>query len=81
MSERAKHFLKDGRLKTPSTDSMCGITLNVGKLYLISARDIQLNICNYVKEYSKMTIVERRGFAGGYKKGCLCDVRIILLHT
>lgn len=56
-------------------DSMCGgLELKVGKLYLIAANTALVGICNYVKEYSKMTIVERRGFAGGYKKGCSCEV-------
>lgn len=75
MSKNANHSLKDGRIITPSTESMCGKKLNVGSLYVISGTDNQINMCsNYVKEYSKMTIVERRGFAGGYKKGCLCEV-------
>lgn len=25
-----------------------------------------------------MTIVEKRGFAGGYKKGCACDVSVTI---
>lgn len=59
----------------PPTDSLCGgLDLRVGKLYLIAGNSQKINICNYVKEYSQMTIVERRGFAGGYKKGCLCEV-------
>lgn len=74
MTNETNNLLKNGRLITPSHDSMCGITLKVGKLYLISANSAEISICNYVKEYSKMTIVERRGFAGGYKKGCSCDV-------
>lgn len=56
-------------------DSMCGIpSLKVGKLYLIAGNSQKINICNYVKEYSEMTIVEKRGFAGAYKKGCACEV-------
>lgn len=75
MSKNANHSLKDGRIITASDGSLCGMKLNVGSLYVISGEDNRINICsNYVKEYSKMTIVERRGFAGGYKKGCLCEV-------
>lgn len=60
---------------TASSDSMCGVTLKVGKLYLIAGNSQRINICNsYAKEYSQLTIVERRGFAGGYKKGCACQV-------
>lgn len=75
MSKNANHSLKDGRIITASSESMCGVHLNVGSLYVISGKDNRISLCNnYVKEYSKMTIVERRGFAGGYKKGCLCEV-------
>ncbi|XP_037025642.1 tissue inhibitor of metalloproteinase [Bradysia coprophila] len=77
MSKNANHSLKDGRIITASSESMCGMQLNVGSLYVISGKDNRVDICNnYVKEYSKMTIVERRGFAGGYKKGCLCEINM-----
>lgn len=77
MSPDAQHLLRDGRLMTPSMDSMCGgLNLKVGKLYMIAASTQHIGICNYVKEYSQMSIVERRGFAGGYKKGCDCKVSI-----
>lgn len=45
---------------------------------MIAANGPRIGICNYVKEYSRMTIVEKRGFAGGYKKGCACDVSAII---
>lgn len=75
---QSDHFLREGRLLTPAMDSLCGgLSLKVGKLYLIAGNSQYINICNYVKEYSQMTIVERRGFAGGYKKGCACEVSLI----
>lgn len=75
MSPKAHQKLRDGRLITPTMDSMCGgLNLKVGKLYLIAGNGVKIGICNYAKEYSQMTIVERRGFAGGYKKGCPCEV-------
>lgn len=75
MSPKAHQQLRDGRLITPTMDSMCGgLNLKVGKLYLIAGNGAKIGICNYAKEYSQMTIVERRGFAGGYKKGCPCEV-------
>lgn len=74
-SPKSDGFLREGRLMTASSDSMCGVTLKVGKLYLIAGNSQRINICNsYAKEYSQLTIVERRGFAGGYKKGCACQV-------
>lgn len=75
MTPKAHQQLRDGRLITPTMDSMCGgLNLKVGKLYLIAGNGAKIGICNYAKEYSQMTIVERRGFAGGYKKGCPCEV-------
>lgn len=74
LSEKAEAELKHGRLLTPHFDSLCGVDLNVGKLYVIAGRNLEINLCNYVKEYSSMTLVERRGFAGAYKKGCSCRV-------
>lgn len=75
MSPKVREQLKDGRLITPTMDSMCGgLNLKVGKLYLVAGNGAKVGICNYAKEYSQMTIVERRGFAGGYKKGCSCEV-------
>lgn len=74
MTHNANEFLKEGKIMTSASDSTCGINLKNGTLYLIAAKSPMIGLCNYVKEYSKMTIVEKRGFAGGYKKGCLCDV-------
>lgn len=75
MSPKAHQQLRDGRLITPTIDSMCGgLNLKVGKLYLIAGNGAKIGVCDYAKEYSHMTIVERRGFAGGYKKGCPCEV-------
>lgn len=82
MSPTANLQLKDGRLTTPSLDSLCGgLNLKIGKLYLIAGDSPNIGICNYAKEYSQMTIVERRGFAGGYRKGCPCEVLQIDLGT
>lgn len=75
MEEKANSFLKSGKISTATSESMCGIKLHPGKLYMIAASAPHLGLCNYVKEYSKMTIVEKRGFAGAYKKGCSCVVR------
>lgn len=74
-SPKTDRFLREGRLLTPSDDGICGtFNLKLGKLYLIAGNSQHINICNFVKEYSELSIVERRGFAGGYKKGCNCQV-------
>ncbi|XP_030370217.1 tissue inhibitor of metalloproteinase [Scaptodrosophila lebanonensis] len=70
----ARKMLRDGRLATPNMDSSCGVKLQLGKVYIIAGRMPQLNLCSYFKEYAKMTITERHGFNGGYKKTCSCNV-------
>ncbi|SPP87718.1 tissue inhibitor of metalloproteinase [Drosophila guanche] len=70
----ARRMLRDGRLATPNSDSMCGIRLDLGKVYIIAGRMPTLNVCSYYKEYTKMTITERHGFSGGYAKSCNCTV-------
>ncbi len=46
----------------------------IGQLYAIAGNSQKVGLCQYVKEYSKMTQVEKRGIAGAYKKGCACEV-------
>lgn len=75
MSEKAKLYLKEGRILTPSSDAQCGILPKIGKIYVISGHGgPNVRICNFVKEYKTMSIVERRGIAGAYRKGCSCKV-------
>lgn len=75
MTDEASKILREGKLITSASESTCGINLKNSTLYLIAANTAHIGLCDYAKEYSSMTLVERRGFAGGYKKGCLCDVR------
>ncbi|XP_036224719.1 tissue inhibitor of metalloproteinase [Bactrocera oleae] len=75
MNEAGHKLLKHGRIVTPNSDAMCGINLDIGKLYVIAGRGPYLNSCSYVKEYQKMSVIERRGFAGAYRKGCKCSVQ------
>ena len=74
MNEKGHDFLKHGRIMTPDNEGMCGVKLDIGKLYVIAGRAPHFDQCSYVKEYQKMTVVERRGFAGAYRKGCKCEV-------
>lgn len=48
--------------------------LEIGQLYAIAGNSQKVGLCQYIKEYSKMTQVEKRGIAGAYKKGCGCEV-------
>lgn len=74
MTPEGHKTLRHGRLLTPLEDSMCGVNLQLGKLYVIAGQGAQLNLCNYVKEYQKMSIIERKGFSGVYRKACGCEV-------
>lgn len=70
MSEKAQRELKHGRIMTASTDSMCGTTFDIGKIYVIAGRGPHISTCGFSKPFSSLTTVERRGFNGFYKKGC-----------
>lgn len=75
MTPRAQKLLKQGKLVTPSIDSMCGLNLEVNQLYAIAAQDIHVGLCSFVRRYSDLTIVEKRGLAGIYRKGCPCKIK------
>lgn len=74
MSNKARKELSKGRLFTAKYDSMCGVDLKVGVPYIMMGNSARITLCNFIKEYSQATIVERRGIGGAYKKGCACDV-------
>lgn len=81
MTEKAQHYLKHGRLLSGSPQNSCFVQLTVGKLYVIAGRSANINICNtYIKEYHRLSIAERRSLAGGYKKGCACQVNTIYFN-
>lgn len=76
MNDRARDLLRDGKLVTAADSSMCGQPLTLGKLYMIAGRSARVSLCSYAQPYGRMSLVERRGFAGGYRKGCECDVQM-----
>jgi metalloproteinase inhibitor 3 len=73
MSEAAQMYLKKSTIITSSSESTCGIHLHMNKLYAIAARGHRLSLCDFVKEYSFLTPVQKRGFAVAYKHGCDCN--------
>lgn len=75
MNPRAQKLLKPGKLITPAMDSMCGLQLEINQLYAIAAQDIHVGLCSFVRKYSDLTIVEKRGLAGIYRKGCPCKIK------
>ncbi|XP_058838318.1 tissue inhibitor of metalloproteinase isoform X2 [Topomyia yanbarensis] len=75
MTPHAQKMLKQGKIVTPPSDSMCGLQLEVNQLYTIAAQDIHVGLCSFVRKYSDLTIVEKRGLAGIYRKGCPCQIK------
>ena len=68
--------MKPARILTAPDDAMCGISFKVGQLYALIGNSEHIGLCNYVKEYPRLSIVEKRGIAGAYRKGCGCQVCI-----
>ncbi|XP_055618224.1 tissue inhibitor of metalloproteinase isoform X2 [Toxorhynchites rutilus septentrionalis] len=76
MTPHAEKLLKQGKLITPAMDSLCGLHLEANQLYAIAAKDVHIGLCNsFVRKYSDLTIVEKRGLAGIYRKGCPCTIK------
>lgn len=77
-SEKAQQYLKQSRLITAPNDGLCGISFKIGQLYAIAGNSQKVGLCQYIKEYSNMSQVEKRGIAGAYKKGCGCEISLCL---
>lgn len=75
MSEEARQLLRNGKLYTASMSSLCGVQLEPNKLYAIAANTDHVGLCDFIRPYSDLTIVEKRGLAGIYRKGCRCQIR------
>lgn len=74
MTPAGHRMLRHGRIVTAASDNMCGVHLDIGRLYVIAGKAPLLNLCHYAKEYKKMSIIERTGFNGLYRKACKCEV-------
>lgn len=77
MNATAEGALRERKLYTSASQSMCGVEMTTGRLYFIAGNSQHINLCSFVKEYKSMTVVERRGFANGYAKGCQCKVSLL----
>ncbi|KAK9890802.1 hypothetical protein WA026_012146 [Henosepilachna vigintioctopunctata] len=79
LSEKAYVALKSGRIITPKYDSMCGLQLEMGKLYAISGRVRSLkayvNMCGYAEKWEDITRRQRKGLRKMYRYGCTCKIR------
>ncbi|XP_035891029.1 tissue inhibitor of metalloproteinase isoform X2 [Anopheles stephensi] len=76
MSDEARQQLRHGKLYTHAMGSMCGIKLEPNKLYAIASNSAQVGLCDFVRPYSELSIVEKRGLAGIYRKGCKCKIDV-----
>ncbi|XP_058056543.1 tissue inhibitor of metalloproteinase [Anopheles bellator] len=76
MSDAAREGLRHGKLYTAPTEPQCGIRLEPNKVYVIAANTPTVGLCNFVRPYSELTIVEKRGLAGVYRKGCGCNIQL-----
>lgn len=78
MSEKAKVALKSGRIITALDGGMCGVRLDVGKVYLITGRvsglQAHVSLCGFVKPLRDITPRQRKGFRLIYGRGCDCKV-------
>ncbi|RZC33743.1 TIMP domain containing protein [Asbolus verrucosus] len=78
LSEKATVALKSGRLLTATDEAMCGVNLEVGKLYAISGTVYSLkahvNLCGMAIQWKDLTRRQRKGLKVIYKHGCDCRV-------
>ncbi|XP_072377224.1 tissue inhibitor of metalloproteinase [Diabrotica undecimpunctata] len=79
VSEKGILALKSGRLLTPKYGAMCGVDLEVGKLYVISGNIVTLkaniNMCGMSIEWNHLTRRQRKGLRLLYRHGCTCKIR------
>lgn len=79
MSEKAYVALKSDKIITPKYDSMCGLQLEIGKLYVISGRVLSLrayvNMCGYAAKWETISRRQRKGLRKMYDYGCTCKIK------
>lgn len=80
---KADVALMQNLLRTPSTDSMCGVTLNVGDTYVLNGRIVSgkalISYCGLSIRWADTTTRQRKGLRQLYQQGCVCDVSWIIL--
>lgn len=78
MSEKAVVALKSGRLLTALEDSMCGVDLDVGQLYVIGGKvtslQARINLCGFTENWRNLTNRQRKGLRRMYHHGCHCQI-------
>ncbi|CAH1155916.1 unnamed protein product [Phaedon cochleariae] len=79
VSEKGLLALKSGRLISAADESMCGVKLQLGKLYVLSGRihslKAHINLCGMITEWESLTRRQRKGLKLLYRHGCSCDIK------
>lgn len=77
-TEKALAAMGKKELVTPIHDSMCGVELQKGKVYLLTGRmsddKLRVSICNFHQEWSTLTVKQKKAFKLLYSKGCNCKI-------
>lgn len=67
-------------LRTPSSSSMCGVTLQIGETYVLNGRIVSgqalISSCGLSIRWADTTSRQRKGLRQLYEQGCVCDVSI-----
>ncbi|XP_011156559.1 LOW QUALITY PROTEIN: tissue inhibitor of metalloproteinase [Solenopsis invicta] len=75
---KADMALMQNLLRTPSSDSMCGVTLNVGDTYVLNGRIVSgkalISYCGLSIRWADTTTRQRKGLRQLYQQGCVCDI-------
>ncbi|GFG34319.1 hypothetical protein Cfor_08945 [Coptotermes formosanus] len=78
MTQKARIVLKEGRLVTSGSSSMCGVDLRPEETYLVTGRVVAgqayINLCNYITPWAHITIRQKKGLRLLYHQGCSCAV-------
>nr|XP_061805736.1 metalloproteinase inhibitor 2-like [Nerophis lumbriciformis] len=63
---------------TASSFAACGVNLIVGRQYFISGQDwdgfLQVDQCGFVRPWSDLSAMQRKGLSQTYKTGCNCKI-------
>ncbi|KAL6437347.1 hypothetical protein ACFW04_005089 [Cataglyphis niger] len=75
---KADIALMQNLLRTPSSDSMCGVTLKVGETYVLNGRVVSgqalISFCGLSIRWADTTSRQRKGLRQLYQQGCVCDI-------
>ncbi|XP_070162418.1 metalloproteinase inhibitor 1 isoform X1 [Polyergus mexicanus] len=75
---KADVALMQNLLRTPSSDSMCGVTLKVGETYVLNGRVVSgqalISFCGLSIRWADTTSRQRKGLRQLYQQGCVCDI-------